>query len=64
FCRRRCADSSPSSNTRNSISETRKSPLISLAILRRAIGDEITSVNPKELSSRVYAGVLLKDNKK
>ncbi|KAF8011363.1 hypothetical protein BT93_J1843 [Corymbia citriodora subsp. variegata] len=49
---------------RISTSKTRKPPLISLAMLRRAIGNEIADLNVNEVSRRVYAGVLLKDDKK
>jgi len=45
-------DPSSSANAWDSISEMRKPPLISSAILRRAIGDEIASLDPKELSRR------------
>ncbi|KAF8011358.1 hypothetical protein BT93_J1838 [Corymbia citriodora subsp. variegata] len=59
---------SPSTNmedpARISTSKTRKPPLISLAMLRRAIGDEIADLNINEVNRRIYAGVLLKDDKK
>ncbi|XP_048139594.1 uncharacterized protein PHLOEM PROTEIN 2-LIKE A4-like [Rhodamnia argentea] len=51
-------------NARNSTSETRELPLMSLAMLRRAIGDEISSLDINEMRRRVYAGVLLKDKEK
>lgn len=48
-----------------STDQTRKPPLISLAMLRRAIGDDkFKSLDVNEVSRRVYAGVLLKDDKK
>ncbi|KAF7851732.1 hypothetical protein BT93_L2924 [Corymbia citriodora subsp. variegata] len=57
-------DLSPSMNEENPLSgtsETRKPPLGSLAILRKAIGNEIKTLKEHELSRRVYDGVLLQD---
>ncbi|KAF8012492.1 hypothetical protein BT93_I0610 [Corymbia citriodora subsp. variegata] len=52
-------------NAGRSRSQTRRPPLISLAMLRRAVGgDEFDSLDVKEVSRRVYAGVLMKDDKK
>lgn len=51
-------------HARNGTTQTRKPPpLISLAMLRRAIGDEITSLDVDEVTRRVNEGVLLKDDK-
>ncbi|KAF8029541.1 hypothetical protein BT93_E2070 [Corymbia citriodora subsp. variegata] len=60
-------DSSQSTNeegAQNGMSRRRKPPLISLAMLRRVMGDDIASLRRRELSRRVYAGVLLKDDQK
>lgn len=62
------SDSSPSTDekdARNGTTQTRKPPpVISLAMLRRAIGDEIASLDVNEVTRRVYEGVLLKDDEK
>lgn len=47
-----------------STDQTRKPPLISLAMLRRAIGEEFDSLDVNEVGRRVHVGVLLKDDKK
>ncbi|KAK3410749.1 hypothetical protein EUGRSUZ_J02783 [Eucalyptus grandis] len=46
-----------------STSETGRPPLLSFAMLKRAMGVQIFSLDKNELSTRVYAGVLLKDDR-
>ncbi|KAL3720769.1 hypothetical protein ACJRO7_005559 [Eucalyptus globulus] len=59
-------DLSPSTHEENaqiSTSETAKPPLLSFAMLIRAMGVQIFYLDKNELSARVYKGVLLKDDK-
>ncbi|XP_039158698.1 uncharacterized protein PHLOEM PROTEIN 2-LIKE A4 [Eucalyptus grandis] len=59
-------DLSPSTHEEKaqiSTSETGKPPLLSFAMLRRAMGVQIFYLDKNELSARAYKGVLLKDDK-